>query len=287
MVQEKMRLRLVYATQLYWNSWSNINLQTRKRELSEHKIFLFFGTKMTEENWEKGLSPTDWTSSGRCIFLIQKNNLWNLSSLQEYCVTHGLCKSMIGFTAEASSARLDLIIPKIKAGITLIDETGKIPPMRNKTEENESELGGKCILEFRIFSVVQVSHSHLWKGLFRIVLPECCLSTLLWVPDQRLVYSSVGSHPAGKDKRFRHNFIRWQQINRRSLDASFLPSGNSHWSNPAVCWTEWVRSPSLECWQREGDNHRSHLTAGENIQPQILQTSHQPINQLGLQRFFQ
>lgn len=29
--------------------------------------FFFFGTKMTEENWEKGFSPTDWTSSGRCI----------------------------------------------------------------------------------------------------------------------------------------------------------------------------------------------------------------------------
>lgn len=40
---------------------------------------------------------------------------------------------MIGFTAEALCA--DFIIPKIKAGITLIDETGRIPLM-NKTEEN-------------------------------------------------------------------------------------------------------------------------------------------------------
>lgn len=68
-------------------------------------------------------------------------------------MTHGLCKSMIGFTAEASSARLDLIIPKIKAGITLIDETGKIPPMRNKTEENESELGGGNAFSNLEFSV--------------------------------------------------------------------------------------------------------------------------------------
>lgn len=58
-------------------------------------------------------------------------------------MTHGLCKSMIGFTAEVLSARLDLIILKIKAGLTLIDETGKIPPMRKKTEENRSELGGE------------------------------------------------------------------------------------------------------------------------------------------------
>lgn len=67
-------------------------------------------------------------------------------------MTHGLRKSMIGFTAEASSARLDFIISKIKAGITLTDETGKIPPMRNKTEEKESELWGKMhsrILNFQ------------------------------------------------------------------------------------------------------------------------------------------
>lgn len=107
---------------------------------------------------------------------------------------------MIGFTAKALSAWLDFIISKIKAGITSIDETGEIPLTRNKTKENESELWGKCILEFRIFSVVQVSHSHLWKGLFTIGLPECCLSTLLWVPDQHLVYSSVGNHPAEKEK---------------------------------------------------------------------------------------
>lgn len=64
---KKRRLRLIYATQLYWKSWSDINLQTRKRELFEHKVFSF-GTKMTEKNWERGLSPKDSTSSGRCIF---------------------------------------------------------------------------------------------------------------------------------------------------------------------------------------------------------------------------
>lgn len=85
-------------------------------------------------------------------------------------MTHGLCKSMIGFTAEASSARLDLIIPKIKAGITLIDETGKIPPMRNKTEENESELGGWggnafSNLEFSVWSkLVTVIYEKAFSG---------------------------------------------------------------------------------------------------------------------------
>lgn len=86
---KKGRLRLVYATQLYWNSWSNINLQNENGSFLNIKFF-FFGTKMTEENWEKGFSPTDWTSSGRCISLIQKNNLWNLSSLQEHCDTRSV-----------------------------------------------------------------------------------------------------------------------------------------------------------------------------------------------------
>lgn len=136
---KKRRLRLIYATQLYWNSWSDINLQTRKRELFEHKVFSF-GTKMTEKNWERGSSPKDWTSSGRCILLIQKIT-YEIFQVYRNIVTHGLRKSMIGFTAEALCARLDFIIPKIKAGVTLIDETGKIPLMKNKTEEKESELG--------------------------------------------------------------------------------------------------------------------------------------------------
>lgn len=55
---------------------------------------------------------------------------------------------------------------------------------------------GKCILEFWIFSVVQVNQSQsLWKGLFRIALLECCLLTLLWVPDQLHVCSSAGNRP--------------------------------------------------------------------------------------------
>lgn len=176
---------------------------------------------------------------------------------------------------------LIFIISKIKAGFTLMRRE-KYHRCGTKRKRMRVSCGGNAFsnLEFSVWcKLVTVI---LWKGLFRIGLPECCLSTLLWVPDQHLAYSSVGNHPAERDKRFRHNFRR-QQFN--SLYASFVPSGSSRWSNPAVCWTEWLRSPSSECWQREGDNRRSHLTAGENTQdpPNISNQSTLLLSLLGWQ----
>lgn len=38
-----------------------------------------------------------------------------------------------------------------------------------------------------------------------------------------------------------------------------LPSDNSHLSSPEVYWTGSVHNQSFGCWQKEGDNHHSHL----------------------------
>lgn len=114
----------------------------------------------------------------------------------------------------------DLIIPNIKAGITLIYETGKkIPLMKNETKRERKWAGANAILNFE-FSVWCKLVTVIMKGFFRIVVPECCLLKLLWVPDQLHVCSSVGNHPlATKGKwEFRNYSIRQQRWNKHQCE---------------------------------------------------------------------
>lgn len=101
------------------------------------------------------------------------------------------------------------------------------------------------------------------KSFLRNALPEYCLLTLLWVPVQLHACSFVGSHPWSMGRRKKH--LGTSRTDGNCPDAvedvkeSFLPSGNCRLNNPEVCWTESVHTQSLECWQKEDDNYRSHL----------------------------
>lgn len=141
-----------------------------------------------------------------------------------------------------------------------MDERG-----RRKNKNNGREWDGANAFSNSGFSVwcKLISHSHYEKAFSG----SHCLSAASWHSSGSLTSSTfvvllvtVLTKKKQKGKGcFRNCNNKTATKITYSLNTSFIPSDNSHLSNPEVCCTEFVHIPSLECWRKEHDNHRSHL----------------------------
>ena len=93
-----------------------------------------------------------------------------------------------------------------------------------------------------------------------------CLSAASWHSSGSLASSTlivllvtVLEHQQRGERHFTNHYKLTLTKSAWRLNASVIPSGNSHLNSPEVCWTEFVRNQSLECSRKEDDNHHSHL----------------------------